>query len=350
MSLLTLLKPRLSSAGPSVQTLRHGMQLVVAVLLGYGLAAVLGLPERFWVVITVLIVMRTDAGSALDAGWDRVKGTVIGAAAGLPGVYVHQTGASGTVVTLAIVSILACGSAAIPMLRSSAVAALIVLGAGELAGHSATEAAVLRVVQIGIGVLVAVAVAQATSQYSTRGRLLGGCATVLRRLVLQLQTRGLRAHATEAQSEASGMAMRAALQGLVVLAGGADRKFPWSRSKAAHPLHERHHRRIAALTARVVQDAVVLNRGLDLVRSGHKGQGERAAVEAANAALSSVANALASMGTVSVSFQALQQLARDCEAGDTEYAASGRLLAAPLRLLLDDLQKMCASTGAADVC
>nr|WP_295770396.1 FUSC family protein [Rhodoferax sp.] len=342
MSGVDMVKRGLVTVGLPVQTLRQGMQLAVSVLLGYGLAAALGLPERFWVVITVLIVMRSDAGSAIDAGWDRVRGTAIGALAGLLGVYLHHAGANGTAVTLAIVSVLAFGSAALPMLRSSAVAALIVLAAGEIAGHSPLEVALLRVVQIGIGVLVSVAVAQATSQHSTRDRLLAGCATVLRRLALQLQTRGLRAPATEAQAEASALAMRTALQGLAVLAGSADRKFPWSRAKAATPLHGHHHRRIAALTARVVQDAVVLNRGLDLVRASHAGAGERAAIEAVSAALSSVANVLA--GTGPASLQALQQLASDCAAGALDDAASRRLLAAPLRFLLDDLQQLCAKS------
>lgn len=271
-----------------------------------------------------------------------MRGTAVGALAGLSGVYLHHAGTNGTAVTLAIVSVLAFGSAALPMLRSSAVAALIVLAAGDIAGHSPMEVALLRVVQIGIGVLVSVVVAQATSQHSTRGRLLAGCATVLRRLTLQLQTRGLRAPATETQAEASALAMRTALQGLAMLAGSADRKFPWSRSKTANPLHDRHHRRIAVLTARVVQDVVVLNRGLDLVRASHAGQGERAAIEAASAALSSVANVLA--GTGPASLLALQQLAGDCEASDVEGASGNRLLAAPLRLLLDDLQQLCAKS------
>ena len=349
MSRAAWLPRGLVAVGLPVQTLRQGAQLAITVLLGYGLAAALGLPERFWVVITVLIVMRSDAGSAIDAGWDRVRGTVVGALAGLLGVYLHHAGANGTAVTLAIVSVLAFGSAALPMLRSSAVAALIVLAAGEIAGHSPLEVAVLRVVQIGIGVVVSVAVAQATSQHSTRGRLLAGCTTVLRRLALQLQTRGLRAPVTEAQAEANALAMRTALQNLATLAGSADRKFPWSRSKATTPLHDRHHRRMAALTARVVQDAVVLNRGLDLVRASHAaGQCERAAIEAASAALSSAANLLA--GTGPASLQALQQLAGDCEAGvggmsaEVDDAAGNRLLAAPLRLLLDDLQQVCAKS------
>lgn len=184
--------------------------------------------------------------------------------------------------------------------------------------------------------------AQLTSQYGTRGRLLAGCATVLRRLALQLQTRGLRAAATETQAEASALAMRTALQNLATLAVSADRKFPWSRSKTNAPLHDRHYRRIAALTARVVQDAVVLNRGLDLVRASHAGAGERAAIEAASAALSSVANVLA--GTGPTSLQALQQLAGDRAAGYLDDAAGSRLLAGPLRLLLDDLQQLCAKS------
>lgn len=317
----------------------HGAQLAAAVLLGYGLAAALGLPERFWVVITVLIVMRADAGSVMDAGWDRVWGTVVGALAGMLGVSLQHAGANGPWVMLSIVSGLAFASAAAPMLRSSAVAALIVLAAGGLAGHSALEVALLRVVQIGIGVAVSVAVAQATSLYSTRGRLRAGCAGVLRRLALQLQTRGVRSAPSEAQAEANGLAMRTALQGLAMLAASADRKFPWSRI-AAKPLHERHHRRMAALTSRVVQDAVVLNRALDLVRTSPTRQGERTAVEAASAALSGVANGLVGSGLASL--DALRQLAHSGETGD---AGCSPMLATPLCLLLDDLQQLHALAG-----
>lgn len=123
MSGVDMVKRGLVTVGLPVQTLRQGMQLAVSVLLGYGIAAALGLPARFWVVITVLIVMRSDAGSAIDAGWDRVRGTAIGALAGLLGVYLHHAGANGTAVTLAIVSVLAFGSAALPMLRSPCCAA-----------------------------------------------------------------------------------------------------------------------------------------------------------------------------------------------------------------------------------
>jgi uncharacterized membrane protein YccC len=346
MSRVATLRLAAGHFGLTVQALHHGMQLGVAVLLGYGVAVVLGLPERFWVVITVLIVMRADADSALDAGWDRVRGTVVGALSGLLGVYLQHLGVNAILVTLAIVSLMAFASAAVPMLRSAAVAALIILGAGELAGYPVVHVAVLRVLQIGIGVGVSVALALATSRYSTRARLLAGCAALLRRLALQLQTRGLRAATTAAQADARSAAVRNALQGLATLAASADRKFPWSRGKGS-PLHERHYRHMAALTSRVVQDAGVLNRVLNLMPASQQGQLAREAVDAASAALSTVAQAISATGQPSLG--ALRQLAKACEAGAGATGPLSAMLAAPLRLLLDDLQQLCDSTDPAAI-
>lgn len=328
--------------GVPATALRHGLQLAGCVLLGYGLAVVLGLPERFWVVITVLIVMRADSDSVVGAGWDRVLGTVVGALSGLLGVYVQHVGANAVVVTLTIVSALAFASAAWPLLRSSAIAALIVLGAGQLAGHSAFAVAWLRVAQIAIGVGVCVVVAWVTSQYSTRARLMNGCATLLGRMGLQLQMRTVRPLPTEEQMEASGVAVRTALQGLASLAGNADRTYPWTRVKTSH-VHARHHRRIAALVGRVVQDVAVLHRVLGLLRNANTNaaQAARAATDAASVALTSAARALAGNGEPS--FGAMQELVQVCDAGDGWGGSSAAaMLAAPLRLLLDDLQQLCA--------
>jgi hypothetical protein len=241
---------------------------------------------------------------------------------------------------------MAFASAAVPMLRSAAVAALIILGAGELAGYPVVHVAVLRVLQIGIGVGVSVALALATSRYSTRARLLAGCAALLRRLALQLQTRGLRAATTAAQADARSAAVRNALQGLATLAASADRKFPWSRGKGS-PLHERHYRHMAALTSRVVQDAGVLNRVLNLMPASQQGQLAREAVDAASAALSTVAQAISATGQPSLG--ALRQLAKACEAGAGATGPLSAMLAAPLRLLLDDLQQLCDSTDPAAI-
>ncbi len=327
--------------GVTPQALHHGVQLAACVLLGYGMAVALGLPERFWVVITVLIVMRADADSVVDAGWDRVQGTVVGAVAGLLGVYLQSVGANVMAVTLTIVSVLAFASAAQPLLRSSAVAALIVLGAGAIAGHSAMAVALLRVVQIAIGVGVCIVLALVTAQYSTRARLLAGGATLLGRLSLQLRMRGVRAAPTETQAEAGAMAVRTALQGLATLAHSADRRYPWTRT-AGRALHERHHRRIAALLGRVVQDVAVLNRVLAMLGHTDDAPSAHAAAQAASAALNSVSLAIAGKGQPAL--DPLHQLVLVAEGEGTRSSAT--VLTAPLHLLLDDLQRLCASVGA----
>eukprot|EP01036_Dinobryon_divergens_P010090 gene10090-13509_t len=58
---------------------RPGVQLAGAVALAWIVSVALHLPESFWAVMSVLIVMRPSAGSTLDAGWDRVRGTAAGA-------------------------------------------------------------------------------------------------------------------------------------------------------------------------------------------------------------------------------------------------------------------------------
>lgn len=323
--------------GLTPAALHHGAQVAAAVVLGYFLAVALGLPERFWVVITTLIVMRADSGSTLDAGWERVRGTVIGALSGLLGVYLQHLGANATAVTLSIISLLAFASAALPLLRSAAVAALIVLGAGELAGYSAVQVALLRVMQIGLGVGVSVALALLTARFSTAARLKAGCAALLGRLSMQMQTHGMRSRPSEAQVEAAATAVRSALSGLATLAGSADRTFPWSRSPAI-PLHERHYRRIAALTGRVVQDCALLKRVLNLMDNSDAQPSAQEAAHAAGTALRHVASTITGNGPVSL--DELRQLTERCAA---QASAGSALLAAPLRLLLDDLQQLCAS-------
>ena len=68
---------------------RAGAQLAAAVAIAWGVSHLIGLPESFWAVMSVLIVMRPSAGSTLEAGWDRVRGTFAGALAGLTTGWLH---------------------------------------------------------------------------------------------------------------------------------------------------------------------------------------------------------------------------------------------------------------------
>ncbi len=316
----------------------HGAQLAVSVVLAYLVSAALGLPEHFWAVMSTLIVMRPDADTTLDAGWDRVRGTMVGAVCGLVGVGLNHVGAPALLTTLAIVCLLAFGSAAAVWLRSAAVAALIILAAGDLAGHSAPQAALLRVVQILIGVGVAMAVALVFSRLRATARQDAACASLLRRLAQMLATKG--AAATSAPAEDPAAALRVVLGRLTLLADGADKaeRHPWRRHRHADL---QHHRHLVGLVSRVVQDATVLQRLLQTGATEADGDLTRKVIGVAATALLSAADGIERGEPADLT--ALGELnkelaARRPGATTADHSEPARLLAGPLRLLLDDLR------------
>ena len=95
-----------------------GLQLAAAVLLAWVLSAAARLPEGLWAVMSALIVARPHGGAALGAGWDRVKGTLIGSAVGIAALASWPRGAplhdAAQWLGLALVALLAFFSAARP--------------------------------------------------------------------------------------------------------------------------------------------------------------------------------------------------------------------------------------------
>ena len=57
-------------------------RFVAACAVAYGGAAALGLHERYWALITAIVVTQPMLSDTLAAGRDRVAGTLVGAAAG----------------------------------------------------------------------------------------------------------------------------------------------------------------------------------------------------------------------------------------------------------------------------
>ncbi|MGJ7510144.1 FUSC family protein [Variovorax sp. GT1P44] len=306
----------------------HGLQLMAAVVLAYAASRLIGLPEQFWAVMSTLIVMRPSSGGTLDAGWDRARGTMIGVLSGLLGAWLQHAGVDVIASTLAIVAMLSFASAASPALRSAPIAALIVLGAGHLAGHSAMQAAELRVIQIAIGIGVAMAVALVSSRYRAPARFNKGCAALLHRMARQVQLSGAHGKTGDADAEKAAAALRGALDRLSVLAGSADRESRLFRRKGAS-IDERLHQRTAALVRRIVQDTSVLNRVLRV-------QPAQDAATAASLALSSVADALAGLGQPDL--RSLREAGEPASASASHHSEA--LLAAPLHLLLEDLQRL----------
>lgn len=304
---------------------RPGLPLAAAVALAWGLSAALGLPERFWSVMSVLIVMRPSAGATLDAGWERVRGTAAGALCGLAGLFLLHHGLPALAGTLGIVLLLSLAGAALPGWRSAPVAALIVLSAEALPGHPALQVALLRMLQIGIGVGVALAVSTFLSEYHAGARCDAGCAALLRG-VAQRMARLPRPAPADA-------ATRAALGRLALLASSADLEARWWRRGTADG-RSRAYRDKARLTARIVQDAVVLDRVLRLAPDTPADRCWQDAAQAASAAVAGLAEAMAGRGEADLAALA-QRAATPAHA----------LLAAPLQLLLDDLRGLQRGLG-----
>lgn len=308
---------------------RPGVQLAAAVAIAWGVATALHLPESFWAVMSVLIVMRPSAGSTLDAGWNRVSGTAAGALCGLAGVYLQHHGAPMLATTLAVVMLLAFASAAAPGLRSAPVAALIILSAGGIPGHSALQVALLRMAQIGIGVGVALAVSTLVSEYHAGARFDEGCAALLHGIAKRMAA-ARRPAGAEAERIHAGT--RASLGRLAVLAGGADLEARWWRRGTAGG--HSAYRDKARLAARIFQDAVVLDRVFRQMQGAQADAAWREAAQAAGAAVAGMADALAGKGAP----PDLDGLDRCAQA--SQGSLSNALLAAPVSLLLDDLRNL----------
>ena len=310
---------------------RPGAQLAAAVAIAWGVATAMQLPESFWAVMSVLIVMRPSAGSTLDAGWDRVRGTAAGALAGMAGVYLQHHGAPPIATTLAFVVLLAFASASVPGMRSAPVAALIILSAGGIPGHSPLQVAMLRMVQIGIGVGVALAVATVMSEYHAGMRFDEGCAALLRGIGRRMSASRRPSDAAEIERVQAGT--RASLGRLSALAGSADLEARWWRRGATGG----RYRDKARLAARIFQDATVLDRVLRLAPAA-----QAEAAQAAGAAIAGMADALAGQSAP----PDLGELARCAAQASSRHEASNALLAAPLNLLLDDLRRLQAVIAA----
>lgn len=330
---------RVASSRPSLnrENRYHGFQLAAAVVIAYLASMAVGLPEHFWAVMSVLIVMRPSTGDTLGAGWDRVLGTVVGVFFGLLGVYFEHLGAGMLLTTLLIVATLAFASAAAPSLRSASVAALIILAAGALPHHSALQAASIRVIQILIGVGVAVAVALISSRYRAAERFDAACAALLQGTAARLRQSNPRDRTAAMDAARLRPNVRNALSLLGVLAGSADRESRLFR-RAAPGFEAGHHRLIAESMSRIFQDVMVLNRALLFSQRQDHGLSYEVA-QAVAAALDSVAGAI--KGTGSSQLSGLHKF--DLETRDLDAERSLRpmvLLAMPLHLLVEDLRQI----------
>lgn len=133
-----------------VQTVR----LLSASALAYGAATMFGLPDRFWAMVTAVVVTQPMLQATLAAGLDRVLGTVLGAVAGLSVIFCARHGLPESVGFCTALVLLAIVTAVWPNMRLSCIT-LIVVVLVPSNGLSFSRP-IDRVLEILLGTLVAV--------------------------------------------------------------------------------------------------------------------------------------------------------------------------------------------------
>jgi uncharacterized membrane protein YccC len=141
--------------------IRLTLRVTIAAVLGYVLAKLLGLPQPTWVVITAVIVMQASLGGSVKAAADRMAGTLVGAAygAGVAVLLPHRDEVHLGLAILAAVAPMALLAALRASFRVAPITALIVLAPLTPAATNPLTYALERVAEIGLGVVVGVAVA-----------------------------------------------------------------------------------------------------------------------------------------------------------------------------------------------
>jgi len=172
------------------------VRVTVAALVAFVLYHLFSLPQGYWAVFTVVIVMQSSIGGTLAASVDRMKGTLFGAAVGGVCAALHPHTPLGLGVAMALaVAVTVFAAAATPSLKVAPVTAVIMLISPVGSSQGPLMAAALRVVEIAIGSFVGV-LASALIFPSRSGRLAAAAASdallalgdTLDRYALSLQT------------------------------------------------------------------------------------------------------------------------------------------------------------------
>ena len=140
--------------------LRLAARTTVAALLAFAMAHLLHLPQVYWAVLTAAIVMQANLGGSIKATIDRLAGTLGGAAWGvIISIAVPHANAAGLALALALaVGPTALAASLKPWLRIAPVTAIIVLMSTQAQQAGPLVYALDRVIEILLGVAVALAV------------------------------------------------------------------------------------------------------------------------------------------------------------------------------------------------
>ncbi len=162
--------------------LRSMVRATLAGSISYGVTALLGMTEGYWAVMSALLVLQSTIGGSLQSSLDRLAGTVGGViCGGIIGWLVPGNDPLAVLVALTLTLIPLTYLAALDArYRIAPVTAVITLILPRNLESSAFSFAVERVIEVGLGGIVAVFVAFFVLPSHGRGLFARGAADVLR--------------------------------------------------------------------------------------------------------------------------------------------------------------------------
>jgi uncharacterized membrane protein YccC len=144
-----------ASAGTSTEAGRHALRLAVVASIGEIVAQASGLPHGYWIVLTILIVLRPDYASTIYRGVQRAGGTVIGAGLGLATALLLHVGPTVLVAAVGVTMTIAYAVFAVNYLLFAVFLTDFVVTLMALLGQTAEQTVGARLAGTGIGAALA---------------------------------------------------------------------------------------------------------------------------------------------------------------------------------------------------
>jgi uncharacterized membrane protein YccC len=171
---------------------RAAIRATVAGVLSYAVTALFGLPEPYWAVMSTLLVIQSTVGASLQSSFDRLAGTIGGVVyGGFVGWLIPGHDAQSILLALAVALVpLTLLAAFSSRYRIAPVTAVIALILPREVDTGPVQFAFERTIEVGIGGLVAVAVAFLVLPARGRRLLAEAAAAVFRALADTLSALG----------------------------------------------------------------------------------------------------------------------------------------------------------------
>ncbi|MDP2847176.1 MAG: FUSC family protein [Humidesulfovibrio sp.] len=150
----------------SASQLRHALRTAIAASVTAALTRVLDLEQGYWAVFSSILVMQAHVGGSMAASWSRLLGTASGALLGALAVTATDAllgPGTGPLTAAMFATVFFCAllAAKNENLRLAGLTAAVVICLHEAGGGSAYSIGLNRFLEVGLGILVALAVSLA---------------------------------------------------------------------------------------------------------------------------------------------------------------------------------------------